>query len=60
MPILVLCLILSNIDHPMEPTFSDLEMNTLDAYGWLDENGNPDKYRAERELDRVERLKNGN
>ena len=53
-------LILSNIDHPMEPKFSVLEMETLDCYGWLDENGNPDINRANRELDRVERLKNAN
>ena len=44
----------------MEPRFSDLEIKTLDSYGWLDENGNPDEYRADRELDRVERLKNAN
>lgn len=38
----------------------DRETKTLDAYGWLDENGRPDFDRAKRELERVKRLKNGN
>ena len=38
----------------------DRETKTLDAYGWLDENGGPDFDRAKRELERVKRLKNGN
>ena len=33
---------------------------TLDNYGWLDGTGRPDVSRAEREIKRVERLKNGN
>ncbi len=38
----------------------DLYMETLDNYGWLDETGRPDVAKAEREIKRVERLKNGN
>ena len=53
-------LISSNVDNLMEPTFSRFEMETLGSYGWVDEIGQPDIARAEREIKRVQVLKNAN
>ena len=37
-------------------THSPESLQTLDSYGWLDENGKPDYTKADREFTRVENL----
>ena len=42
----------------MQGCYEKQVLNTLDNYGWLDVMGRPDIARAEREIKRVENLKN--
>ena len=50
------CALLIQAINPKWPTPLTY-LNTLDAYGWLDCVGRPDVARAEREIARVEKLK---
>lgn len=43
-------------DHGLHGSISPQLIQTLDAYGWLDEEGRPDVKRAEKEITRVENL----